>query len=188
MNRNHSFEVNPSKGLSCNYRILLPYGNRVSIHLRIGRVDADSKTVSERQTAERLSVTTLQIDDPDPPCEGFLVRLWDGPTSWTHCAVSGDPVRELHVISRENRVTVRVTSPPLRTSLKVVYDSVRVPEIVQQCEWGWIAVKQFCVAPMEDKASTWQEAEAECSRRGGHLASIRSEQAQAAIDDMLLNR
>ncbi|KAG8296087.1 hypothetical protein J6590_065074 [Homalodisca vitripennis] len=187
--RNHSFDVNPSSGLLCNYRILLPYGNRVSLNIRIGKMGFDP--VSERQAAERLSVTTLQPDDPDPPCSGFLIRLWDGPTSWTHCAVEGDPVRELHVISRENRVGLRVTSRPLKdpeSSLKLSYDSIRVPEIVQQCEWGWVAVKQFCVQVVEDHRVSWQEAEQECVRRAGHLVSIRSEQAQTIIDNLLLYR
>lgn len=189
--KNHSFEINPSGELLCNYRVLLPYGYRVSLNLRIGKIDSESGSVTERQTAERLSVATLQPDDPDPPCEGFQIRLWDGPTSWTHCAVSGDPVRELHVISRENRVTLRVTSRALghaQSSLRVVYDSVKVPEVVQQCEWGWVAVKQFCVRVVEDRRVTWAEAEQACGSWDGHLASIRSELDQELVDNMLLFR
>lgn len=200
--RNGSFGVKPSSGLHCNYKILLPYGHRVSLTLRIGKIASETSVMTnsllnnfphptERQTAERLSVSTLQPEDPDPPCPGFLIRLWDGPTSWTHCAVSGDPVRELHVISRENRVYIRLTARPLRdhhTSLHLTYQTVPVAEVVQQCEYGWVAVKQFCVTVIDNKRVSWYEAENECNKLQGHLASIRSEQAQNIIDNLLLYR
>lgn len=65
---------------------------------------------------------------------------------------------------------------------------LKVPEITQSCEWGWVATKQFCVQAVEERRVAWEEAEQECIHRGGHLASIRSEHAQTVIDSMLLYR
>lgn len=191
--KNGSFEVRPSSTLHCNYRILLPFGYRVSLTLKIGSVvyENGNSLQSSRTVPERLSVSTLNPDDPDPPCSGFLIRLWDGPTSWTHCAVSGDPVRELHVISRENRISLRVTSKPSEdqhTILRLIYDSVPVQELVQQCEFGWVGMKQYCVTAVESRKLTWEDAEKECVKKDGHLLSVRSEQAQSLVDNLLKYR
>ncbi|RZF36004.1 hypothetical protein LSTR_LSTR005820, partial [Laodelphax striatellus] len=180
--RNGSFEIGQnllrSAGLHCNYRISLPYGYRANIGLSVG---GSGNSLTDDGS---LSVQTVRPDSPDPVCEGLLVRLWDGPTSWYHCAVPGDPPRQLTVLSRENRVTVRVTASSL-VRLHLWYDTVAVAELVQQCDFGWVAVGRFCLTAVEDRKLGWTEAEQECQNRGGHLASIRSEHTQHLVDNLL---
>lgn len=72
-------------------------------------------------------------------------------------------------------------------SIYFEYNAVTVPEIVSQCAFGWIAVHQFCIAAMEI-ALPWRQAEDECKRHGGHLASIKSEREQKLVDTLLMNR
>jgi hypothetical protein len=73
-------------------------------------------------------------------------------------------------------------------ALKLWYHAEPISEVVEQCGFGWVSMWQFCVSAVEDLRLPWHEAEVECSRRGGHLASIRSEQVQDLVDTLLLNR
>jgi hypothetical protein len=73
-------------------------------------------------------------------------------------------------------------------ALKLWYHAEPVSDVTERCAFGWVSVRQFCVAAVEDMRLPWLEAEMECGRRGGHLASIRSEQAQDLVDTLLLNR
>ncbi|XP_075225285.1 uncharacterized protein LOC142326585 [Lycorma delicatula] len=184
--RNGSFDVVPKlkspTGLHCNYQILLPYGYRASINLYVG----EGNTLNE---PSRLAVQTIRPESADPVCKGLMVRLWDGPTSWFYCSNSGDTLRELSVLSRENRVSIRVTSSPLSDSiqLRLWYETVPVAELVQECEFGWIAIRHYCVIAIDDRKLPWRAAEEDCVRLGGHLASIRNEHAQRVIDNLLIH-
>ncbi|XP_055586798.1 uncharacterized protein LOC129739391 isoform X3 [Uranotaenia lowii] len=72
-------------------------------------------------------------------------------------------------------------------SLLIEYDTYRVESVVSQCAFGWIATgSRLCVATFENRQLSWADAEQECVRRGGHLASIRSAADQKLIDQLLL--
>lgn len=135
-------------------------------------------------------------------CEGLLVELWDGSSSWSHCAMKGDSLRNYEIDSTDNRVIMKVSAKAnsashskkqiddttSRLGLHFRYRAEPVSAIVQQCSFGWVAVRQFCVTTVENIQMTWDKAELECNRRGGHLASIRNSQAQHIIDKLLINR
>jgi hypothetical protein len=212
--RNDTLLLRPTAGLHCTFRIHLPYGNRVSLHLQTGEPHLLTSEDPGRHTSEHhpvtpqgphspaenqnTALTQLASSDPDPPCSGMLTRLWDGQSTWTHCTRKGDPRRDVRVLSRGNSVTLRVVihqeseqsghDTPNIPALKLWYHAEPIAEVVEQCGFGWVSVRQFCVTAVEDLRLPWQEAEVECNRRGGHLASIRSEVAQDLVDNMLLNR
>ena len=200
--RNDTLILKPAAELHCTFRIHLPYGNRVSLRLQTGEMRllssdepmhrADHRSLVYHPEFLDTSMKQVPHTDPDPLCPGLLTRLWDGVSTWTHCSRKGDPRRDMRVISHGNVVTLRVViqQTPAEDSpaLRLWYHAEPIPEIVQQCGYGWVSMRPFCVAVVEDLRLAWHEAEMECSRRGGHLVSIRSEQNQDLIDNLLLNR
>lgn len=119
-----------------------------------------------------------------------------GSSSWHHCTRLGDAERHIEILSRENKVTLYVTFRNPKTavstnsalSLYLLYHAEPIESVVGICEFGWISIRQFCVAPMEGAKLPWAQAEMECQRKGGHLASVRSQIDQEQIDKLLLNR
>lgn len=212
--RNDTLILRPTAGLHCTFRIHLPYGNRVSLRLQTGEEHLLTSEGSRYPALEHHSVTPqghvpgavsedptlmqLSYSDPDPPCPGLLTRLWDGVSTWTHCTKKGDPRHDIRMSSRGNSVTLRVVThqAPQQNSqdtsripaLKLWYRAEPMSEVVEQCGFGWVSMRQFCITAVEDMRLPWNEAEMECSRRGGHLISIRSEQMQDLVDTLLLNR
>jgi hypothetical protein len=212
--RNDTLILRPTAGLHCTFRFHLPYGNRVSLHLQTGDgrllVSKDSgyhtrehQSVTSQDhlpgaDSEDTSLTQLSHSDPDPPCPGLLTRLWDGVSTWAHCTKKGDPRHNIRMLSRGNSVTLKVVihqapqqnnlDPSHIPALKLWYRAEPISEVVEQCGFGWVSMRQFCITAVEDLRLPWNEAEMECGRRGGHLASIRSEQMQDLVDTLLLNR
>ncbi|XP_068083923.1 uncharacterized protein [Anabrus simplex] len=195
--KNDSFVLRPSSGLHCTFKIHLPYGNRVYLRLQIGFEDKEADLLPSSNSILDYTETSgdknlptlpqLSNSDPDPRCDGLLIRLWDGTVSWYHCAISGDPDRQYSVLSLGNSVTLRVVAHHAMVPvLKLWYHAEAIPDLIQQCSFGWVALRQFCITVVDDTRVTWHEAEQECGRRGGHLASIRSEEAQATVDNLLL--
>ncbi|XP_035898286.1 uncharacterized protein LOC118505883 isoform X4 [Anopheles stephensi] len=72
------------------------------------------------------------------------------------------------------------------TTLLFEYRANPIESITSRCAFGWIATTQFCISSIERRLS-WQEAEAECNRLGGHLMSIRSSEDQQLTDQLLFN-
>jgi hypothetical protein len=212
--RNDTLLLRPTSRLCCAFRIHLPYGNRVSLHLQTGDVHLLTSESPERHISEHHSVTAqghlssaeyqdtpptqLPSSDLEQPCSGMLTHLWDGTSTWSHCTRNGDSRHDVKVLSRGNSVTLRVVThqeaehsgqhTSSMPALKLWYHAEPVTEVVERCGFGWVSVRQFCVTAVEDLRLPWQEAELECNRRGGHLASIRSEMAQDVVDSLLLNR
>ncbi|KAJ9588501.1 hypothetical protein L9F63_018157, partial [Diploptera punctata] len=199
--RNDTLVLRPTAELQCTFRIHMPYGNRVSVRLQTGdmrllSIDeplhrAEHRSLVYHPEFQDNSLKQLSHTDPDPPCPGLLTRLWDGMSTWTHCSRKGDPRRDMRVISHGNVVTLRVviqqTSSEDSPALRLWYHAEPIPEIVQQCGFGWVSMRPFCITVVEDVRLQWHEAEMECGRREGHLVSIRSEQNQDIIDNLLLN-
>jgi hypothetical protein len=210
--RNDTLILKPTEGLHCTFRIHLPYGHRVSLHLQTGErrlLASEDSGHHEHHSgtsqghfpsaeSEDTALTRLSYSDPDPPCPGLLARLWDGESTWAHCTKEGDPRHDIRMLSRGNRVTLTVVIRQATQqnsldaahipALKLWYRAEPINEVVEQCGFGWVSMRQFCVTAVEDPRLPWNEAEMECIRRGGHLISIRSEQMQDLVDSLLVNR
>ncbi|XP_074034889.1 uncharacterized protein [Leptinotarsa decemlineata] len=186
--RNGSYELKSAGDLECTFKIYLPYGNRVALKLRIG----DSLVTSSPET----SLNFQDFRNGENTCGGLLTQLQDGPSSWSHCTKPGDSERQIEIVSRENKVVLKVV---VRSSdgsldktgslgLKMSYRAEPVESVVGVCEFGWVILRQFCISAMEGVKLPWAQAEMECARKDGHLASIRSELDQQVLDNLLINR
>ncbi|KAM7348381.1 uncharacterized protein ACRADG_007714 isoform 6-T15 [Cochliomyia hominivorax] len=94
--------------------------------------------------------------------------------------------------SRENSMTSTKKqqqyqmSRPQMPAIYLSYQARSLPDKVSNCAFGWIAMEQFCIAAIEI-AMTWHEAEKYCSKLGGHLVSVRNDQQQQTINELLVN-
>lgn len=163
---------------------------------------------------EYIDLTTPQYLTNGGQCSGILVRIDDpnAAKNWSHCIRGDSEAKKFSFKSTGNSIFVYVTKKILAVSaaadsdasafdtmrvdgldanrmpsIYFEYNAVTIPEIVSQCAFGWIAVHQFCIIAMET-ALPWHQAEDECKRHGGHLASIKSEREQTLIDTLLMNR
>lgn len=181
--KNGSFELKPTGELECTFKIYLPYGNRVALILHIG----DGTSTGMPDTA----VDFQEHKSGDVKCEGLLTQLLDGESAWWHCTRPGDVERQIQILSRGNKVVLRVSvrsSSGSALGLRMFYKAEAVEEIVGRCGFGWVALRQFCIAALEAARLPWAQAEIECTRKGGHLLSIRNEHTQNIVDSLLLNR
>ncbi|KAG5899371.1 hypothetical protein JTB14_036860 [Gonioctena quinquepunctata] len=189
--RNGSFELKATGELECTFQIHLPYGNRVALDLRIG-----DSSVTKTNREGRTSVNFQDFKNGGTICGGLLTQLEDGQSSWTHCTKPGDSERQIEIVSRENKVVLKVIvrySGGMREKsgtlgLKMSYQAETVEKIVGVCEFGWVVLRQFCVSAMEGVKLPWAQAEMECTRKGGHLASVSSDHDQQLLDHLLINR
>lgn len=182
--RNGSFELKPTTELDCTFHIYLPYGYRVQLLLEVG----DSTSTGVPETSD------LQLKDSNKKgtdCKGLFTQLLDGENTWTHCTRTGDAEKRIEMVSRENKVMLKVSVRSVSTSalgLQMSYRAEAVEEITGLCGFGWVAVRQFCISAVEGAKLPWAQAEMECRRREGHLVSVRNEHTQRIINNMIMNR
>lgn len=243
--QNSSYFLQPKTSLECNFKIHLPYGNRIELKLVTNLLNV-TEAYSEFEYSETfvepefvdLSLPQTDVASKSKHCYGIFVRIEDTDTSkyWTECITAYSPTKNYNIISTGNTLILRVSktsysssstspsSPPSSKSssslssipstssyslthssqlspqqslgvsnsvqgpsLLFEYVALPITQLVSQCAFGWVAAHQFCITSV-DEAATWHHAEMECRKRGGHLASIRSEQEQRIIDYLLLNR
>lgn len=137
------------------------------------------------------NVNLQDLNNGENVCDGLLTQLQDGDSTWSHCTKSGDAEKQIEIVSRMNKVILKVTVRSTSggaLGLSMSYRAEPVDGIVGVCEFGWVLLRQFCVAAMEIAKLPWAQAEIECSRKGGHLASIRSNNDQIILDNLLINR
>lgn len=181
--RNGTFELKPSGDLECTFKIYLPYGNRVALTLQIG----DSSSTGIPDTNAEFS----EYESGDLKCLGLLTQLFDGENSWWHCTRAGDAERQIQILSRGNKVVLKVSvrsSSGTALGLRMLYKAESVNDIVGRCGFGWVAIRQFCVSVIETLKLSWNDSEEKCMQKGGHLVSIRNQLAQDVVDNLLRNR
>lgn len=178
--RNGSFEVGPTTKLFCSYKIHLPYGNRVALRLQMGTGPIDRKD-SENSNIIHEDFHTF--------CKGMELNLLDGDSRWKHCSQPGDPLRSVQIISERNSVRLNISILAKKNSsamwLKVWWMDKPVEEIIGHCDYGWVVSGDFCIMAVREAKKAWRQAENECIKIGGHLASVLNERQQQIIDQLL---
>lgn len=180
--RNGSFEVGPTTKLLCSYKIHLPYGNRVALRLQMG---------TGSMAAKENDLSSIIHEDAQALCRGMELSLQNGESTWRHCSQPGDPLRNVQIVSDGNDVRLNISVLAKRNSsamwLKVWWMDKAIEEVVGHCEYGWVLYGDFCASVVRESKKQWRQAEAECIRLGGHLASVLVERQQQILDQLLIN-
>lgn len=180
--RNGSFEVGPTTKLQCSYRIHLPFGNRVALRLQMG-----TGSMTDRES----DLSNIIHEDAQALCRGMELSLQNGESRWRHCSQPRDPLRNVQIVSEGNFVRLNISVVAKKNSsamwLKVWWMDKPTEEVVGQCDYGWVISGDFCISVVREVKRTWRQAEAECVRLGGHLASVLSDRQQRIMDQLLIH-
>lgn len=130
-------------------------------------------------------------EDVQALCRGMQLTLQNADSIWRHCSQPGDPLKSVQIVSKNNSVTLNISIAAKRNSsamwLKVWWMDKAVDEIVGHCDYGWVLSGDFCISAVRETKRAWRQAEAECVRLGGHLASVLNERQQQILDRTLIN-
>ncbi|XP_024085463.1 uncharacterized protein LOC106663479 isoform X2 [Cimex lectularius] len=184
--RNGSLDLSPTSSLSCNYRLHLPYGYKASISLGVASLE---------QPEQLLSPVSSKKEE----CNGVELFIVDGSAQWSHCYPAPDTsgstsqtsaYREMQLLSNGNSVTLRVQAKDglvAYPSISIRYEAIGEESLIGGCSWPWVRYSVLCLLVVEGPKLPWRDAEEDCISKGGHLASIQSQEQQDLIDLMLLN-
>lgn len=124
-------------------------------------------------------------------CRGMELTLEDGESNWKHCSQPGDPLRSVQIISEANSIRLNISVLAKKSSsamwLKVWWMDKAIESVVGHCDYGWVLSGDFCISAVREAKRAWRQAEAECVRLGGHLASVLNERQQQIMDQMLIH-
>lgn len=201
--RNNSFFLQPKDTLECYFKIHLPYGNKIILNLITNlKNQSDSINgdfhINNNELIDLSAPSDIINNFNIKKCRGMLISIEMDKNDWLHCIEPLSLTKNIKIISKNNKLIIRVvknlngdiyssvSQNSIMPSLFIEYNAQSIDSIVSQCAFGWIAIKQFCVSAIEN-FMTWSEAELDCTVKGGHLASIRSDSEQKIIDKLLLN-
>ncbi|ODM96317.1 Snaclec 8 [Orchesella cincta] len=85
--------------------------------------------------------------------------------------------------SSGNRVSINFRLSHFDTFI-LNYESLKIPELVGDCERGWVKVDDACVTVVE-KLVKWTDAEESCQLRGGHLVTIKNEHNEKKLEKLI---
>ncbi|XP_054730843.1 uncharacterized protein LOC129239402 [Anastrepha obliqua] len=144
-------------------------------------------------------------------CDGVIIKIFESDSiRWSYCINDVNRMRAFILISTGNTLNIHLfkashlhynsipltngqisgvdPNTPLTTlpTIYLSYAALPIPEVVASCEFGWVAMQQFCITAIE-MAMSWPDAEEYCVNLGGHLASIRNEQQQQVVNELLFH-
>ncbi|XP_026688194.1 uncharacterized protein LOC113472597, partial [Diaphorina citri] len=147
----------------------------------------DNETLSTALSANDTLYPILN-DKSDNDCDGLLIRTIESGNIMGTCIQNNETSYKLNIVSRENKIQLKILAKNfIHKWIHIIYETLAIDHIVQNCHLGSIAVRQFCLSVVDSVKLSWPEAESECVKRHGHLASIRSAYTQSMIDSMLLS-
>ncbi|XP_067641233.1 uncharacterized protein [Eurosta solidaginis] len=142
-------------------------------------------------------------------CDEVVIKIFEGEmTRWSYCVNDTNRMQAFVLISVGNVLNVQIYKSKHGNynnnvdginsetydnrgiaklpTFYLSYVAQPISDIVSNCDFGWVAMSQFCITAIE-LPTTWPDAEEHCVNLGGHLASIRNEQQQQMINEVLLH-
>lgn len=186
ISRNDSIVISPLLKIFCNFKISLPFGYRINVTINLKSNGERIQNITKNLTN---GIDLQSSDDLDPECSTVLLRYWDANNSMTYCHDGLQSSKQFHLLTEENQFRVRILARnDTQIEFYLRYEAVEVPSIVGECSFGSVSVNSVCVNVFDNVKLNWMEAEEECVRNGGHLASVLDEQSQYRIDEYLMKR
>lgn len=142
-------------------------------------------------TDRENDLSNIIHDDAQALCRGMELSLQNGQSRWKHCSQPGDPLRNVQIVSEGNFIRLNISVLAKKNTsamwLKVWWMDKPMEDVVGHCEYGWVLSGDFCISVARESKRAWRQAESECVRLGGHLASVLNDRQQEIMDQLLMN-
>lgn len=217
--RNASFFLQPQRvHFDCNFKVHLPYGNRISIRL-VTNMGSGSQNLSDSVAIERIELVTVeqkqrnkkQKKQQPQECEAgdMQLELTDhtNKNQWSTCVSARQPpkirllsisdnilaihIRKVVKIAQPSAIVPPPTPPPspFPPSVYVEYEAITVEPITSpECAFGWVKLNDKKCVTAIERRRSWETAKSECHSIGARLAAIKTLSEQKVIDHLILNR